>query len=150
MELLITLTREHLILLEPILSPIRESENVTDNDGLQSKNAAVSLLANEIVLRAAQNDDLHSRIEVLKRKNSIKTKQTPHTADDVKTSKKSVQTASKAIKKEQTQRKKAAAKKAKEAAKKAKDAAKLAAKKAKEETFLESAGKALFGTAPTK
>jgi len=132
------------------LSPIRESENVTDNDGLQSKNACVSLLANEIVLRAAQNDELLSRIEVLKRKSATKTKQSPHTADDVKTTKKSVQTASKAIKKEQTLRKKAAAKKAKEAAKKLKDAAKLAAKKAKEDSFLVSAGKVLFAASPTK
>jgi hypothetical protein len=152
MELLLSLTSEHLILLESILAPIRESESVLDNDGLQNQSAAVSLLASEIVLRAAQHDELIGRIEVLKRKSDTKKKQAPHTKDEVKTAKKSVQSKSKAVKKQQQLRKKEAAKKSKEAAKKAKDAAKLAAKKEKEALMesMKSAGKTLFGSAPTK
>ena len=152
MELLISLNSDHLVVLESILAPIRESENVQDNDGLQYKSAAVSLLTSEMVLRAAQHDGLLGRIEVLKRKSDTKKKQAPHTKDELKTAKKSIQSKSKAVKKDQALRKREAAKKAREAAKKAKDAAKLAAKKAKEALIEseKSAGKVLFGSVPTK
>jgi len=141
--------------LESLLAPIRESENVQDNGGLQSKTAAVSLLTSELVLRAAQYDDLTSKLEVARRKNDDKSKNSPHSKDEIKTAKKSIQSKSKAVKKEQALRKKEAAKKAREAAKKAKEAAKLAALAAKKEKeslmdSMKSAGKVLFGSAPTK
>lgn len=120
MELNITLTKDHLILLESIISPIRENESIPSNDGLATNKTALALLTNEMVLRASLYEGLTRKVEVLKRKNQPKTNP-PASKDEVRAAKRAILHKTKAAKKLQAQRRKEAAKKAKEAAKKAKE-----------------------------